>query len=177
MIINQAHTIGELRDYLLTPSDEIEVFQGEWRYGVSKLTTMSVASCVVLAAHNRSTKRGMIGHFSCISPTAQSNPQLSNEQFDTNAFNNSVDYLPNLGLLSDTQIWLGGAALYTDDSTEIRNGTLADRLYAEARVADLVRRYGVVDDVIIRDWNTTENELYIRLDCESGSLFVQPVAE
>lgn len=177
MIINQVTEVGEFNDYLSPTSDELEVDQGEWRYSSESISTFPVVSCVAVAAHNETTKRGLIGHFSSISRLAQLNRWLRREHLDTDAFNQAIDFLPTLGPLPTTYLWLGGAALHTEESPEIQNAILADRRYAEDRITDMATRNNLSKEQITLSWNKTEYDLYIHLNCRTGLLLIQPVVE
>ncbi len=177
MRIIQAAEVGDFSDFIHTPDDEVDVVQGSWRHGGGRFSTFAVATCIALAARNEYTRRGLIGHFSSISPISMRNPQLMHEQFDVRIFRQAVDYIPRLGPHAATTIWLGGAALYAEDSSATRFSKLADRQYAELQISKMIARTAIFDDALKIDWNTTENDLYIRLDTDLGELTVQPIAE
>lgn len=173
MRIYQKSKFGIYADYLQRSDTDSEVSMGEVKRNSHKLWTFGVASCVVMAVYNQSSGQGILGHFSSISPTSESNPFLSNEEFDGLRFLETVESLPELGPLSQTEIWLGGVALYQSEKTAVRQSKLADRLHAENIINKLFIAQGIATHDFIVDWNQEEYDLYVDFDILTASLLVQ----
>jgi hypothetical protein len=177
MRIDKSSEAIRLNDDLITTGQSIDVVQGEWRIGTGKLSTIGVASCLALAAHNEATRKGLLGHFSTISPEAQSNPKLACEQFNDITFDEALAHLPELGPVRETYIWLGGAALQSDRSLTVNSSIMSDRRYGRTKLAETAARFGFKDTAINLGWSPPDSEVYIRLDCEAGRLLVRPIDE
>jgi hypothetical protein len=164
-------------DDLITMSAGLDIAQGDWLIDSGTLSTVAVASCIALAAHNGVTSQGLLGHFSTISPEAQLNPRLVGEQSDSEAFTDALAHLPDLGPARETQIWLGGASLDIENSAPTNYSILYDRRYGKQKVTEAATLHGLPTSAICIDWCAPDLELYIRLDCAIGHLLIRPIED
>lgn len=172
MNIRRGTEVHTAKDYLYFPAGVTEVSQGEWKRSLGVLATMSVSSCVALVSHNSATRTGLLGHFSAISDVAHQSRRLSNERFDTDVFDSAIDAIPRLGPVAYTEVWVGGGLQYPN-----ADHVTADKLYAEEQMRRLQRVAQINPSVIAIDWNRGYNDLYLRLDCQSGELLIQQHTE
>lgn len=163
-------------DFVTPEVGVFEIPQGSWGVGTREIAAY-VSSCVVLVGHNEVKHIGMVGHFSAISLRSRSDPKLINEQFDTETFNASADALRYLGLPHFTYAWLGGAALHSESNMPGESSVVEDRNYAENRLREVMDGIGMPHANIAIDWNTTQNELYVKLNSQSGLLTIQRLVE
>lgn len=159
--------------YLLPPEPFVEVGQGEWKSGQAEFLTSGVDSCVVLAALNEKSSKGMLGHFSCVAPHSSAIPELENEQSDTLLFNAAVKNIIHLGDPCYTSIWLGGCAMRPESSIRVQQSIRMDRAYAEQKIEELRRQIGLQPEATTAEWNLSPYDIQVTLNCHLGLLFVQ----
>ncbi len=166
--------IYEYKQYT-TPEAATELFaperfandldMGEWSVSEQQLATSGVATCIVLAAHNQLTSRGLLGHFSAISFDEGEPSRFNNRQ----SFLDAIAGLPSLGEPAQTDVWLGGAAPALVDGKEY--GTDTDKLEAEIAVLQYLDEYSQPEDRLRKQWSPQSNTvLAVELDCPSGKL-------
>jgi hypothetical protein len=173
MIVRKEMNVPNSAHDFSRETDHSDILQGEYGISTDILATFRVDNCIVLAAHNERANQGMLGHFSSISPTARANPELANEQFDTDTFMASVESLDDLGPTAQTSLWLGGAALHPWSSLMTKASIRHDRRFAERQIHTVAAQIGIVVSNIMVDWNTSLHDLNVWLDCPSGLLVVE----
>ncbi len=144
-----------------------DIGMGEWRVGSDVLFTSGASTCVVLAAHNKTTGRGLLGHFSTLAKTDR-------DYNDTHAFEEAVAELSTLGDPIETEISLLGAGPYFEDGVD----TVAeDREYAVQTLLSYAKKHDLPNDSVALDWSPTQHtSIDVKLDCRLGILEVQPVS-
>lgn len=140
-----------------------DIDMGEWGIGQDELMTFGASSCLVIAAHNEQTRRGLVGHFSSIAKSG------GGEHRHQESFLSAVDGLNRLGNPQDNCIWLGGGAPH------VMNGV--DESEPERQFAEIaIRRYIDENDMPIPQakvqWSGPGSVVDIELDCPSGVLSI-----
>jgi hypothetical protein len=85
--------------------------------------------------------------------------------------------IPKLGEPTATSIWLGGCAIREVSNPRIQLGITQDRVYAERQVEVLNDEAGLSYAAINVDWNTSEHDIGVDLDCRRGILSVHLVRD
>jgi len=89
-----------------------EIEPGQWRESYDRLLSVGASTCLILAAHNSYTHKGLMGHFSnLVAPRSG----ITTHEAE---FQQAVDTLPKLGRITHTDIWLGGAAPFIEEDTD-----------------------------------------------------------
>lgn len=155
--------------------DPAVVESGDWKESDELLLTTGVVSCIAVAAFNSITRRGVLGHFSAITPATLDNPLMYS---DREVHKGAVRAIQKLGPIAFTRVWLGGGDAYdynpemADSGAppdEYGTGVLADR----ASAVDSIRSIGINPSNICERWEENRRGgIDIELDCRAGILTV-----
>lgn len=139
-----------------------EVDMGTWEISADRLFSMGVLTCIVLAAHNDETNRGLLGHFSAV---AKPDAGYSDKQI----FQTALKEVANLGDPLATSLFLGGGTAH--DKTGI-DTVEPDRRYAEERVREFCSDFRLPNDQVSIEWSQPDRAIDVELDCATGILAV-----
>lgn len=155
-------------DLLFAHNAASDIAMGEWTRSDEMLYSLGASTCIILAAHNEETERGLMGHFSCISdgPDVPYSNQAS--------FNEALAAIPDLGDPLMSSVFLGGGkpcVLDDEDTVE------ADRVYAERAVMDVAQRIKLPGDQVVVEWSEADRAIDVELDCATGILVVHNASD
>lgn len=136
-----------------------DIGMGEWRLGTNTLISTSASTCILLAAYNDRTKRGLVGHFTALAT------KNAADRSDIMQFAEASREVKTLGDLEGTVAWLGGGALVRSMEAEVE----ADRLLARKILSELS---ALPADDIAETWSPADKTADVQLDCNSGLLAV-----
>lgn len=154
------------QNYPYLASIENEVLMDEWRITNDELFTDSVVTCVALAAINRETGLGLLGHFDGITV-----PE-GKIQNDHNIFNRAVSVIPYLGPPKSTYVRLAGAAIYFkygDPSLSVQE----ERMYAEEEVRIVATVFGIPSKQIKAGWLWGNEHAKVAINCQKHTIIVE----
>lgn len=140
-----------------------DIGMGESRVSSDRLLTTGVATCIVVAAHNQETRRGLLGHFVTLS---------TDEAFsDKDSFHAALDDIAHLGNPLMTSVFLGGGTPFISED-DGQNVVTEDRRYAEEETRKLCAGFKLPSDQVIVEWSELGRAIDIELSCVEGVLVV-----
>lgn len=137
-----------------------DIGMSQWKAGAGSLLTTGASTCIILAAHNGETHRGLIGHFGAIIAERGGYE-------DGDMFRQAIEEVLRLGGLDTTSVWLGGGA---PNIYKGRDNVAEDRQYSQEKVEGMG-----VESVI--EWSPAGHVIDAELDCQSGILVVHDYPE
>jgi hypothetical protein len=141
---------------------------GEWRISEDRLATYGASTCIVLAAHNSETGKGLLGHFSSISERESGNFRHGEE------FRQSIDALSQLGEHQHNSIWLGaGKPLIVDGIDTV----MPDRKLAQRAILGYLDEHGTPIEQVKVVWSAPQRVMDVELNCLTGRLDVYDYPE
>lgn len=152
------------RQPVLTPSrrvDDIPI--GEFAHGEDVLFTSGIGSGLVLAAHNRETSEGLLGHFGSLTDQTAELPA------NQTAFMNAMIELVELGPPRETYVWMGGTAPLTERGYDPAK---CDRDFAVGYLRGLRQAHSFAPETFSTDWLKPKTAINVTLACDMGMLAV-----
>jgi len=147
----------------------------KWLTGEGSYIGVGTACCVLLAAHNAITRKGLLGDFSAIAGDwgKRLRPEYPTLYEGMDRFLEAVHAIPALGALANTTVWLGGTCAEWDNVRY--DDTDFERAYALQKVNELAEPgYTVLEP----HWTNIPNGvLKAQLDCPEGVLTIQTEIE
>lgn len=140
-----------------------DVDMGGWKVSSKELKTSGASTCIVLAAHNESTRQGMIGHFSSIAEEPPGDFRHGQ------SFREAIAAINSLGDPTATTIWLGGGAPFIEDG---KDSVEQDRSLAEELTSQYIKDSVIPETQLEIEWSEQGRVLDIELNCEIGILVV-----
>lgn len=133
-----------------------------------QLYTAGAGPCVVMAAHNQTTHKGLVGHFTGVEPSSPAREAgIASDEIQT--FEEAVQALLALGDPSETAIWLGGGAPFIEAGRDTVNPS---RQRAEEIIKQCVPEMGILSGNVQIEWSQRERVVSLELDCRLGFLVV-----
>lgn len=145
-----------------SPDEDVDI--GEWEISEGgDLMTSGSSSCILLVAHNEASRKGLLGHFSAIDEPGQG------LKSDKASFLEAIAAIHGLGDPSQTSIWVGGGAPFTEGDKDTAEPM---RDFAEKTVHDTAKSLGLSAEQTRFQWSQPNHVLDIELDCQLGCLLV-----
>jgi hypothetical protein len=159
-------SIRSRQAFMTRVTDPQEVFMSGWKESGDSLFTTALSACIAMAAYNSNTRRGVLGHFSVISPAELYPPGTDS---DREKFRDALEAVALLGPIACSKVWLGGGNKYIG-GPESDPGVLADRSSAVEGALNI----GIHPSNICERWEEEATEFLdgidVGLDCRSGVL-------
>jgi hypothetical protein len=145
-----------------------DIGQGEWRMGNGNLVTSAASTCIILAAHNEQTKRGLLGHFSAVTEESQEG------QDSKRSLDEALDVIGSLGDPEATSIWLGGGTPHLQAEIDTAE---QDRAYVDRKIHEVAASLKIGEDQIDTAWSEAGHIIDVELDCAKGILVAHDYPE
>lgn len=158
-------------DYPTVP-DGTMISPGEWGLGRRTFLAVGVSTGIVIAAHNSDTGDGLLGHFSRIAPESRDDGRIADESVQTEAFAEALSMVRRLGPPENTDIWIGGAADYSDVSKEIDLTIEGERQYAQRALQQMMLDSAIPVNRLQTSWSGDQEDLIVELNSRNGVLLV-----
>lgn len=159
-------------DYPTIPEDATIVNLGEWALGKRVFMAIGVSSGIVVAAHNKATGDGLLGHFSLLSPELAHDSHVADDHIHTDAFAEALAMIKRLGPPAETDIWLGGAADCTAASTDMGLTIEGERQFAQLALQQVMQDTAIPVAHIQTSWSGNQEDLIVQLNSRNGVLLV-----
>jgi len=145
---------------------------GEWALGKRTFLAVGVSTGIVIAAHNRDTGDGLLGHFSRIAPEGLADGRIDDEAVQTGAFAEALSMIRRLGPPGNTDIWIGGAADFSNISPEIDLTIEHERQYAQRALHQMMLDTDIPVSRLQTSWSGEQEDLIVELNSRNGVLLV-----
>jgi hypothetical protein len=145
-----------------------DIDPGKYHMGNGNLVTTAASTCIVLAAHNEQTRRGLLGHFSAVTEESQEG------QDSKRSLEKALDAVGSLGDPEATSIWLGGGAPHMQAEIDM---TEQDRAYVNRKVHEVAAGLKIGGDQIDIAWSGAGRVIDVELDCSKGVLVAHDYPE